>query len=82
MQYTRCCVAFFMSFVNSSTVIQANPEFVNGKHFQDLVDIINSYELDDLVSFPMIRRISTFIGFKDEDMQRIADVQSKKDIKV
>jgi len=71
-----------MSFVNSSTVIQANPEFVNGKHFQDLVDIINSYELDDLVSFPMIRRISTFIGFKDEDMQRIADVQSKKDIKV
>ncbi|WP_426430100.1 hypothetical protein ACPX19_11240 [Winogradskyella sp. HB-48] len=65
-----------------SRVIQANPEFVNGKHFQDLVDIINSYELDDLISFPMIRRISAFIGFKDSDMQDIADIQSKKDFKV
>lgn len=66
------CVVF-MSFINSSDVIQANPEFVNGKHFQDLVDIINSHQLDDLVSNPMIREISHFIGFKDDNMQRIAE---------
>tara|TARA_R110002012_G_scaffold265486_1_gene448878 strand:- start:861 stop:1091 length:231 start_codon:yes stop_codon:yes gene_type:complete len=59
--------------VNSSAVIQANPEFVNGKHFQDLVDIINSYKLDIMVSSPMIRDLSHFIGFKDENMQNIAD---------
>jgi len=56
-----------------STIIQANAEFVNGKHFQDLVDIIDSYGLDDLVSSPILREISHFIGFKDENMQNIAN---------
>lgn len=71
-----------MSVDVRNRVIQANPEFVNGKNFQDLVNIINSYGLDDSVSFPMIRRVSAFIGFKDCDMQDIANIQSKKDIKV
>ena len=62
-----------MSVVNSSDVIPVNPEFVNGKHFQDLVDIINSHNLDYIVTGQMIREISHFIGFKDNDMQRISE---------
>jgi predicted Zn-dependent protease with MMP-like domain len=54
-------------------IIQANPKFINEEHFQDLVDIINSHELDYIATGKMIREISHFIGFKDNDMQRIAE---------
>lgn len=63
-------------------LIQANPEFINGKKFQDLVDIIDSYGLNDLIFYSIIIRTSAFIGFKNENMQRIADIQAKKETMV
>ena len=66
-----------MSDLSSLDIIQANPKFVNEKHFQDLVDIINSYDLDYIATGKMIREISHFIGFKDNDMQIIAEKSIK-----
>jgi hypothetical protein len=72
----------FYLVLMDSNLIQANAEFVNGKHFHDLVDILDCYELKTEIYYSILIRTCALIGFKDENMQRIADIQAKKEIKV
>ncbi|WP_299781817.1 hypothetical protein [uncultured Formosa sp.] len=55
------------------TVIQSNAELANGKKFQDLVKLIDTHiPSQTLESRILIKEISSFIGFKDSKMNRIA----------
>ena len=61
--------------MKTPTVIQANPLFSNGKRFQDLVSIVDNHiHPNTLESNQLLKKISSFIGFKSAEMNRIANV--------
>jgi hypothetical protein len=60
--------------IKKPTIIQSNAELKNGKYFQDLVKLVDKYiPCNSLESLKILKELSAFIGFKDLEMNRIAN---------